>query len=222
MPGDFSMCLCLSPSTYHLHRLSTGTLRSCLVPTSRPPVPQKKRIVFADALGLALTTVRHFSRPLFDEDPLVLALASLRALRPLSTSTYALDFEPPTHNYASFRARLGEQQVCLEQCAVQGSAVAGTVRVRNIGFEKRVTLRISYDRWQSWYDLPCSYLHDRYGGAETDTFSFRLPLPADAQWAEFCICFWCEGKMYWDNNGGKNYVLHKEAEGSSYTRSAYW
>ncbi|XP_063787838.1 protein phosphatase 1 regulatory subunit 3C-like [Pseudophryne corroboree] len=223
MPGDFSMCLCLSPSPpHHLRRSSSGILRPCLAPTPRAPDLHKKGVVFADALGLALTTVRHFSRTLFDEDPLLLALASLRALRPLSTSTYTLDFRPPTQDYASFRAKLAQKQVCLEQCAVQGAAVAGTVRVRNIGFEKRVTLRVSYDGWLSWYDLPCTYLRDPYGGGETDTFSFRLPLPDDAHWAEFCICFWCQGLEYWDNNGGKNYVLHKEVARSSYMQSAYW
>ncbi|XP_044153057.1 protein phosphatase 1 regulatory subunit 3C-like [Bufo gargarizans] len=220
MPGDFSMCLCLSPPPPHHLRLPTT--KSCLVPTSRPSDPRKKGVVFADALGLALTTVRHFSRPLFEEDSLVLALASLRALRPLSTSTYTLDFQPPTRDYSSFRARLTQQQVCLEQCAVQGAAVAGTVRVHNIGYEKRVILRVSYDNWKSHYDLPCSFLRDPYGGGETDTFSFRLPLPLGTKRAEFCICFWCQGTEYWDNNGGENYVLKKETERRSYTHGIYW
>lgn len=223
MPGDFSMCLCLSPPPpHHLRLPSTKSLRPCLVPTPRPPDPRKKGVVFADALGLALTTVRHFARPFFDEDPLVLALASLRALRPFSNPTYTLDFQPPTEDYSSFRARLTQQQVCLEQCAVQGAAVAGTVRVRNIGFEKRVILRVSYDNWKSHYDLPCSYLCDPYGGGDTDTFSFRLPLPPDTQRAEFCIRFWCQGEEHWDNNQGKNYALYKEEEHRRHTHIAYW
>ncbi|KAG8574202.1 hypothetical protein GDO81_009090 [Engystomops pustulosus] len=223
MPGDFSMCVCLSPPPPHHFRLpSTKSLRPCLAPTRRPPDPRKKGVIFADALGLALTTVRHISRPLFDEDPLVLALASLRAMRPLSSPTYTLDFQAPTVDYSSFRTRLSQQQVCLEQCAVQGAAVAGTVRVRNIGYEKRVTLRVSYDNWKSHYDLPCSYLRDPCGGGETDTFSFRLPLPLDTQRAEFCICFWCQGTEHWDNNGGKNYTLTKEIELHNYSQGTYW
>ncbi|XP_075711538.1 protein phosphatase 1 regulatory subunit 3C-like [Rhinoderma darwinii] len=223
MPGDFSMCLCLSPPPpRHLRLPSLKSLRPCLAPTSRPSEPRKKGVVFADSLGLALTTVRHFSRSLFDEDPLVLALASLRALRPLSNSTYILDFQLPTQDYSLFRARLAHQQVCLEQCAVQGATVAGTVRVRNIGYEKRVTLRVSYDNWKSHYDLPCSYLRDPYGGRETDMYSFRLPLPPGTQRAEFCICFWCQGTEHWDNNGGKNYALNRETGQRSYTRGTYW
>lgn len=218
------MCLCLSPAPpHHLRLPSTKSLRPCLAVTPRPPDPRKKGVVFADALGLALTTVRHFARPFFDEDPLVLALASLRALRPLSNPTYTLDFQPPGEDYSSFRARLTWQQVCLEQCAVQGAAVAGTVRVRNIGFEKRVTLRVSYDNWKNQYDLQCSYLRDPYGGGDTDTFSFRLPLPPDTQRAEFCICFWCQGTEHWDNNQGKNYALKKEEqEHRRHTHIAYW
>ncbi|XP_018419196.1 PREDICTED: protein phosphatase 1 regulatory subunit 3C-like [Nanorana parkeri] len=223
MPGDFSMCLCLSPPPPpQFCRPSTGTLRPCLAPFPRPPDPRKKGVVFADALGLALTSVRHISRPFFDEDPLVIALASLRALRPFSTSTYTLDFQPPAHDYSSFRARLAQQHVCLEQCAVQGAAVAGTVQVHNLGYQKRVTLRVSYDNWKSHYDLPCSYLRDPYGGGETDMFSFRLPLPPGTQRAEFCICFWCQGEEHWDSNGGKNYALHKEGEHSRYLHNMYW
>lgn len=224
MPGDFSMCLCLSPPPpLQLRRPSKGTLRPCLVQFPRPPDPRKKGVVFADALGLALATVRHFSRPFFDEDPLVLAMASLRVLRPFSTSTYTLHFQPPAHDYNGFRAKLNKQQVCLEQCAVQGAVVAGTIRVRNLGYEKRVTLRVSYDNWQSHYDLLCSYLRDPYGGQETDMFSFRLPLAPGTQRAEFCICFWCQGKEYWDNNEGKNYALHKETEhGKCLLQSVYW
>ncbi|XP_068128398.1 protein phosphatase 1 regulatory subunit 3C-like [Hyperolius riggenbachi] len=227
MPGDFSMCLCLSPlAPTLLRRPSAAALRPCLVPTPRPPDPRKKGVVFADALGLALTSVRHFSRQLFDEDPLMLALASLRALRPLTNPftnpVYTLDFQSPTLDYSAFRAKLSLLQVCLEQCAVQGAAVAGTVRVRNLGYEKRVTLRVSYDNWKSHYDLPCTYLRDPYGGRETDTFSFRLPLPPDTRRAEFCVCFWCQGKEYWDNNDGKNYILHKEAEQSRYIQNVYW
>ncbi|KAM9310985.1 protein phosphatase 1 regulatory subunit 3C-like [Gastrophryne carolinensis] len=223
MPGDFSMCLCLNPPRPpHLQRPPPATLRSCLVPTPRPPDPRKKGVVFADTLGLALTTVRHFTRTLFDEDNLSLALASLRALRPISNSTYTLDFNPPTNDYSSFRAKLAKQNVCLEQCAIQGAAVAGTVRVRNIGYEKRVTLRVSYDDWKSHYDLPCSYLHDPYGGGETDTFSFRLSLPLGTQQAEFCIYFWCQGEEHWDNNADKNYSLHRKAAQSGYHQVVYW
>ncbi|KAG9488602.1 protein phosphatase 1 regulatory subunit 3C-like [Eleutherodactylus coqui] len=223
MPGDFSMCLCLSPPPPHqLCFPSAKSLRPCLAPTPRPTHPRKKGVVFADAVGLALTSVRHFSRQLFDEDPLVLALASLRVLRPLSNPMYTLDFQPPTQDYSGFRARLARKHVCLEQCAVQGAVVAGTVCVNNIGYEKRVTLRVSYDNWKSHYDLPCSYLHDPYGGGKTDTFSFRFPLPSGTQQAEFCICFWCQGTEYWDNNGGQNYIVNKETRIQTYTHNGYW
>ncbi|KAM4039424.1 protein phosphatase 1 regulatory subunit 3C-like [Anomaloglossus baeobatrachus] len=223
MPGDFSMCLCVNPApTHHLRLHAAKSLRPCLAPSPRLPVPRKKGVVFADAVGLALTTVRHFSCPFYDEDPLGFAMASLRALRPIYNSIFILDFHPPGEDYTSFRARLTRQQVCLEQCAVQGPAVAGTVRVRNIGFEKRVTLRVSYNNWKSHYDLPCSYLRDPCGGEETDTFSFRLPLLLVTKMAEFCICFWCQGAEHWDNNEGRNYVVRREEDRHSFIEINLW
>ncbi|XP_053319057.1 protein phosphatase 1 regulatory subunit 3C-like [Spea bombifrons] len=220
--GDFSI-LCLSPlGSHQLRRSPSGVLRPCLTQTPRPPDPRKKGVVFADALGLALTSICHFSPSLLEEDHLGLALASLRALRTLSSTAYTLDFRPPSQDYADFRSRLAQQQVCLEQCAVQGAAVVGTVRVRNLGYEKRVTLRVSYDKWNSHFDLPCSYLHDPHGGATTDSFSFRLPLPLGTEQAEFCLCFWCQGQEFWDNNHGTNYALHKAAEGSGYMQRTMW
>ncbi|KAE8619342.1 hypothetical protein XENTR_v10009725 [Xenopus tropicalis] len=223
MPGDFSVCVCISPPPQpQFHCSPADSLRPCLVPTRRPPDPRKKNVVFADALGLALTSVRHFTRAFFDEEPLVLALASLRALRPLSSPTYTLDFSPPTQDYGRYREQLTRKLVCLEQCAVQGAAVAGTVRVRNVGYEKRVTLRVSYDGWCNHYDLPCTYLFDTRRGGDTDSFSFRMPLPVGTERAEFCICYWCAGEEYWDNNDGKNYSLHKEGKGKGYLQGPYW
>ncbi|XP_053572045.1 protein phosphatase 1 regulatory subunit 3C [Bombina bombina] len=223
MPGDFSMCLILSPPTPHHLRLSTSAiLRPCLSPTPRPPDPRKKAVVFADALGLALTSVRHFVRQPFEDDSLMLTLASLRVLRPLSSPTYILDFPPPAMDYLQFRTKLMDKFVSLEQCAVQGEAVAGTVRVRNIGFEKSVTLRVTFDNWQIYNDLPCCYMRDLHSGGETDSFSFRLVLPLGTEQAEFCIRFWCEGKEYWDSNDGCNYSLHKKAEHGGFRQRPYW
>ncbi|KAM4677267.1 protein phosphatase 1 regulatory subunit 3C-like [Discoglossus pictus] len=225
MPVDFSVCLCLSPPpSVHLRLTPSATLRPCLAPTPRPPDPNKKGkgVVFADALGFALTTVRHFISPPFEEDSFMLALASLRILRPLSNPTYTLDFPQPAMDYAHFRTKLMEQLVSLEQCAVQGAAVAGTVRVRNVGYQKRVTLRVTYDAWQTYNDLPCSYMRDLHCGGETDSFFFRLPLPMGTHFAAFCICFWCEGQEYWDNNNGQNYVLHKEPEHGGSMQRPYW
>uniref|UniRef100_A0A8C5QX56 CBM21 domain-containing protein n=1 Tax=Leptobrachium leishanense TaxID=445787 RepID=A0A8C5QX56_9ANUR len=219
MPGDFSV-LCLSPPTPHpLCFPSSRSLRPCLAQTPRPTVPRKKGVVFADALGLALTTIRHFSPSLFDDDPIGLALASLRVLRPLYSIPYTLDFLPPSKDYSDFRSRLVKQKVCLEQCTVQCASVAGTVRVCNIGFEKRVTLRVSYDDWKSHYDLHCTYLHN---GGETDLFSFRLPLPHCTEQAAFCICFWCQGQEHWDNNNGVNYKLHKVEDRGGQMQRPYW
>ncbi|KAJ0067104.1 hypothetical protein NL108_012696 [Boleophthalmus pectinirostris] len=178
----------------------------------------KKRVVFADMKGLSLTAIHVFSK--FDDDSyqsnedLQFDMCDLEAatmdLKISSTRNLALDFKQPSADYLDFRNRLMQNSVCLENCSLQERALTGTVKVRNIGFEKSVQLRITYDSWATFTDVDCTFMNNVYGCQDTDTFAFTLELPGYVpphNRVEFCICFQAQAQSFWDNNDGNNYAL---------------
>lgn len=184
----------------------------------------KKRVVFADSKGMSLTAIHVFSK--FD-DELYQSRSSGRSseelqfdMTDLETATMelkiscvrslVLDFKQPSADYLDFRSRLLKNSVCLENCSLQERSLTGTVKVRNIGFEKLVLVRVTFDSWASHTDVSCTFMNNVYGCQDTDTFAFVLELPAyvpPQNQIEFCICFRVQRQVFWDNNDGKNYVL---------------
>lgn len=125
-------------------------------------------------------------------------------------SGLVLDFTPPAADYLDLRNRLKAQQVCLETCSVQDHLLSGTVQVRNICFEKSVSVRITFDSWSSFQDIRCQYLNNVYGCPDTDTFAFSVSVPKDLvspTRLEFCIKYQTKEQVHWDNNLGRNYRL---------------
>ncbi|XP_036448965.1 protein phosphatase 1, regulatory subunit 3Ca [Colossoma macropomum] len=178
----------------------------------------KKKVVFADSKGMSLTAVHIFSpsdnndgrassQLQFDLEELESATAALR----ISTvQSWVLDFPQPAADYLDFRSRLMKNSVCLESCTLQERALTGTVKVRNLAFEKSVHVRITFDSWRSYQNLECTYMNNVYGCQDTDTFSFATELPAyvpPQNKVEFCISYATGGQTYWDNNDGRNYGL---------------
>ncbi|NWX19522.1 PR3CB phosphatase, partial [Aegotheles bennettii] len=236
MPVDLAVRLCLSHSPPIRKLLSSceelrgsrerRPLRSCLnqklsaEPERRDSTKsskgQKKRVVFADMKGLSLTAVRFFSKIEEDLCDLQQALSDLACFRPRPWDShpeacrYVLDFPQPSADYVAFRSRLHSNLVCLENCLIQYRALSGTVKVRNIEYEKKVMVRITFDGWKSFRDISCQYVHSTYSLADTDTFSFELTLPKPSishSPTEFCISFQCGQKTHWDNNHGRNYRI---------------
>ncbi|XP_006086229.1 protein phosphatase 1 regulatory subunit 3B isoform X1 [Myotis lucifugus] len=173
----------------------------------------KKRVSFADNQGLALTMVKVFSE--FD-DPLDIPfnitelLDNIVSLTTAESESFVLDFSQPSADYLDFRNRLQTDHVCLENCVLKDKAVAGTVKVQNLAFEKTVKIRMTFDTWKSFTDFPCWYVKDTYSSSDRDTFSFDIRLPEKIQSyerMEFAVCFECNGQTYWDSNKGKNYRI---------------
>lgn len=108
------------------------------------------------------------------------------------------------------RNRLKSQQVCLETCSIQDRMLSGTVQVRNVSFEKSVSMRITFDSWRSFKDVVGLYLNNIYGCPDIDTFSFSVLIPEvlePSHRVEFCIRYQTHDQTFWDNNRGENYRL---------------
>ncbi|KAF7242102.1 Protein phosphatase 1 regulatory subunit 3C-B [Varanus komodoensis] len=236
-PGDLATRLCLShtpPIRKLLHSyeelregLGHPPLRPCLnyqlcedpgrlEAAKGPRGKKKKRVVFADMKGFSLTAVRIFSKIEEDLCDLQQALShltgfrnKLRGARP-EARKYMLDFPQPSADYAAFRSRLQSTFVSLENCLIQERSLSGTIKVQNIGFEKEVFIRITFDSWKSFHDICCQYMPNTYGYTDTDVFAFEVALPkapAPSGTIQFCISFRCHQNVYWDNNQGKNYQV---------------
>ncbi|KAM9360599.1 LOW QUALITY PROTEIN: protein phosphatase 1 regulatory subunit 3C-B-like [Symphorus nematophorus] len=183
---------------------------------------KNKRVVFADSQGLSLTAVREFSD---EEESDLDLLPSLQDLGSMTEDGYSctvstccpgtrlkLGFPQPSADFQAFRAKLAKSMVILENCSINEQALKGTVRVKNISFQKDVRVRITFDSWQSYRDVACSYLQKRFGGPQTDIFEFDIPVPKvlDAKRKiEFCLMYLPGGhsEPFWDNNDGQNYSV---------------
>ncbi|KAG1949183.1 protein phosphatase 1 regulatory subunit 3C-B isoform X1 [Pimephales promelas] len=215
----------------HINHLLTGSsptpLRPCI---SHPPVfefthtpttgliksgRREKRVAFADAKGLSLITVRLFSEK---EDKPNLKTPRLKKLICSTESAnktlgLRLGFDQPCRDFQAFRTRLQDHMVLLESCDVTKRCILGTVRVKNVCFEKAVHIRITFDAWSSYRDVPCAYLDQSYGEPGTDVFEFNISVPEridPRRRIEFCVSYLpaALGVTEWDNNDGKNYCIH--------------
>ncbi|XP_026135867.1 protein phosphatase 1 regulatory subunit 3C-B-like [Carassius auratus] len=199
---------CLSSRT-HLepHRLGWQT----------PKSKAKKKVVFADSKGMSLTAVHVFSA--FDKrEPATSELQfDLEDLEDVTATLHInlaqnriLDFPQPAADYLDFRSRLLKNFVCLENCTLQERALTGTIKVRNLAYEKLVHVRITFDTWKSFQDEECTFMNNVCCCQDTDTFSFAIQLPGyvpPQNKVEFCISYRTGEQTYWDNNDGRNYGL---------------
>ncbi|KAM7357319.1 glycogen binding subunit 70E isoform 2-T6 [Cochliomyia hominivorax] len=183
---------------------------------SRP----RKKVIFADDEGLSLTQVRVMSEP--SNVPPYWSMKFLEQITqglvtPHPADQWTVDFKQPASDYLAFRQSIESNYVSLENVIVKDeeSIVVGTVKVKNISFEKEVIVRVTWDDWKSQQDIFCTY-NRAYGPATSahvvfDTFSFKITLPPSSKRLEFCICFRADNQEYWDNNKGKNYTITKRS-----------
>uniref|UniRef100_A0A8C3FTI7 Protein phosphatase 1 regulatory subunit 3G n=1 Tax=Chrysemys picta bellii TaxID=8478 RepID=A0A8C3FTI7_CHRPI len=211
------------------HRLSQSKPRpgeGQQQPRSLPGRGCKKRVQFADALGLNLASVKHFSAA---EDPQVppAVLSRLRrlpreefsaalglgcrALRPPPPLQLVPDFQPAGEVAAAERLR--RERVCLESLGRPAAAldVRGTVRVLSCPGPKEVTVRYTFNEWRSFLDAAAQPLPGPEGSdPPTERFHFSLCTPPgllEGSAVHFAVCYRSQQGEYWDNNGGSNYTL---------------
>ncbi|XP_042315963.1 protein phosphatase 1 regulatory subunit 3C [Sceloporus undulatus] len=243
MPVDMAMRICLArsppvksflkPLDDYQRRNFVGRLkplRPCLHvkrETTESPASDwkcsagqaKKRVVFADSKGLSLTAIHVFSEcqenPSWDLQFDLLDLEDITAsLKLHEEKNLILGFTQPSADYLDFRNHLQKNFVCLENCTLQERAISGTVKVKNVSFEKKVSIRITYNSWKTHSDIDCVYMNNVYGDSDNDTFSFAIDLPPvipTEQKIEFCVYYQSGEHIFWDNNDGQNYkIIHAE------------
>ncbi|XP_012532747.1 protein phosphatase 1 regulatory subunit 3C-like isoform X1 [Monomorium pharaonis] len=191
---------------------------------------QKKRVVFADDRGRPLTQVRVMSEP--SNVPPLWSTAYVAGLtggllnmsKALSqeaaqdsTPPWQVTFPQPASDYLAFRRKLDQDNVSLENVIVRESeqCLVGTVKVRNLAYDKEIVVRATSDSWSTHEDVHCTYVAQPGSPGPLilyDTFRFRLTLPVTSNVIEFCVRYRSDGKEMWDNNDGKNYVVRKKQD----------
>lgn len=143
-------------------------------------------------------------------------------------ANWRLTFAQPAAQYLAFRQRLDSNYVSLENITLTSRKecsnslyLYGTIKVKNITFEKNVKLRVTIDRWQSHKDYPAVHnaqLSSRGGTSAYDTFMFNFSVEVtqmlEPRELQFAVYFEAgpsgANGQYWDNNDGCNYVVKEE------------
>lgn len=151
--------------------------------------------------------------------------------KPNEPPQWQLRFPQPASSYVDFRKRLDVNNVSLENVIVKSPErrIVGTVKVRNLSYDKEVFVRSTEDQWVTHRDTACTYVQNNAAAAAAvngggagcgspaapapnvtaiyDTFAFRLPLPVAAPSMEFAVCYKSPLFECWDNNDGHNYRM---------------
>lgn len=181
----------------------------------------KKRVKFADSLGLTLASIKHF---LPSDEPLVpqAVLARLQSYPPTARgqrSDVILEDEfsraesaPSEGTPTQLLEKLNEQGVCLEQVSASRLGVLGYVLVKDPEEKAQVKIRYTFNEWLSFLDCPATptsqstALPSSFG---CQRFHFNLCYPPTTSCIHFAICFNTgNGQEMWDNNKGDNYTVN--------------
>lgn len=187
---------------------------------------KKKRVSFADDKGLSLVDIRLITEssdfsPAWTDDFLSMLTCGVKP-NVTSEKKWKPTFDHPPFDPKILFSRIEKDMVALENAVLQDDnedLLTGLIRVKNIAFRKIVFVRITFDRWVSYKDIPATFVKesdekvtDMEASGGLDTFRFSVEIPSSAaryQVVEFCVGYQCSGTEYWDNNGGINYRLVK-------------
>ncbi|XP_053570674.1 protein phosphatase 1 regulatory subunit 3G [Bombina bombina] len=166
----------------------------------------KKKVQFADSLGLCLASVKHF---LSSDEPLVPSAVLARfQCDPEPDSLEELHWERSPAISPEQLARLEHQKMFLEQVSVSSVGIEGSVLVHDA--EAQVTIRYTFNEWLSHMDFLASIPeHNDSPAPGVQRFTFTLCYPPTTACIHFAIC--CitrQGQEIWDNNQGKNYTVN--------------
>lgn len=100
-----------------------------------------------------------------------------------SIAVYSLNFGQPAGDYFKFRNRLEENSVSLENVLLNGFQINGTIKVKNISFEKNVFIRCSFNKWKTYEDYSAVYVPSDFYSSSS---SLNSPTSSSGISAAFC------------------------------------
>ncbi|KAK9527394.1 hypothetical protein VZT92_013961 [Zoarces viviparus] len=180
----------------------------------------RKRVKFADSMGLNLASVKHFSSL---EEPQIPSkvLSRHKSFPPqqdllndlcqsfkasLDTDRLVACFPEPR----DAEQRVQRLRVCLEKVTITQLDVRGQIRVSPSCTDKEVGLRYTFNDWLSYVDAQALPVAADQPGTADQRFSFTVYTPPymdPSSAVHFCVYVRSEEGEFWDNNEGRNYTL---------------
>ncbi|XP_039983049.1 protein phosphatase 1 regulatory subunit 3G [Xiphias gladius] len=184
----------------------------------------RKRVKFADSMGLNLASVKHFSSL---EEPQI----------PSKVLSRYKSFPPPQQQQQdllsdlcqSFKSNLGMDRlsacfpepreterrvqrlrVCLEKVTITQFDVRGQIRVLTGCSDKEVGVRYTFNDWLSYVDAQALSVASGPPGFVGERFSFTMytpPFVDPSSAVHFAVYLKSQEGEFWDNNEGQNYTL---------------
>ncbi|XP_016518633.1 protein phosphatase 1 regulatory subunit 3G [Poecilia formosa] len=200
----------------HLEKFMRDRRRARSLPTYPAALLDggRKRVKFADSMGLSLARIKHFSA---QEDPQIppKVLSRYQSFPPQQQDPRAGPDLPrllacfPEPRDAERRVR--ELRVCLERLAVTRFELRGQVRVLRGCAVREVGVRLTYNDWLSYVDaqaVPVTV--PEQPGSESVRFGFTVFIPPfmdPGTAVHFAVFLRSDEGEFWDNNQGQNYSL---------------
>lgn len=186
-----------------------------------PGSNERKRVKFADSMGLNLASVKHFSSL---EEPQIPSkvLSRHKSFPPqqqdflndlcqsfkssLYTDRLVSCFPEPRE----VERRVQQLRVCLERVTITQFDVRGQIRVLTGCSHKEVGVRYSFNDWLSYVDAQALPVAADQPGFVGERFSFTVytpPVMDPTSAVHFAVYLKSVEGEFWDNNEGQNYTL---------------
>uniref|UniRef100_UPI0037E80DDA protein phosphatase 1 regulatory subunit 3G n=1 Tax=Semicossyphus pulcher TaxID=241346 RepID=UPI0037E80DDA len=180
----------------------------------------RKRVKFADSMGLNLASVKHFSSL---EEPQIPSkvLSRHKSFPPqqdlltelcqsfktsLDTDRLVSCFPEP----GDPGRRVRQLRVCLERVTITQFDVRGQIRVFTGCTDKEVGVRYTFNDWLSHVDAQALPMATDQPGFVGERFGFTVytpPFMDPSSAVHFAVYLRSEEGEFWDNNEGQNYTL---------------
>ncbi|KAF8374626.1 hypothetical protein PRIPAC_81055 [Pristionchus pacificus] len=196
------------PSLPRLER--SRTLASALR-KHRSSVSSRKSVRFADSLGLDLEKMEYFTRD--EENLFANTMPNMSSCSPVASTTvvshrlFPTNFVYRSESESISRTRLAHVNISSLRTTHAGH-LTGQINVLNLAYDKKITIRYTMDGWLTHFELSASFSHKLFGNEDIDAFSFVLAIPHQSSTrCEMCVSYTVSDGIFWDNNGGANYLL---------------
>ncbi|KAM7369552.1 hypothetical protein PAMP_010869 [Pampus punctatissimus] len=188
----------------------------------------RKRVKFADSMGLNLASVKHFSSleepqipskvlsrhksfPPPQQDSLTDLCQSFRSL---GTDRLVACFPEPRDT----ERRVLLLRVCLERVSITQFDVRGQIRVLTGCTDREVGVRYTFNDWLTHVDaqaLPVAADQPGFVGERYCFTVYTPPFMDPSSAVHFAVYLKSEEGEFWDNNEGLNYTLRYHCMSSS-------